>query len=180
MMFIRVHNWVRNLPRDVDLNYKRLNRYYYLRLKRLRGDPKILAGGTAIGILIGLTPTMPLHTILIIALTLITRTSTIAGIVSSFLICNPLTYFPIYYFSLKFGNIITPYEISWGGIRIVLDQLVQSENIVHSMKIIGNLGYETIVVMIVGGLFIALPFTFISYYGALYFFKQLNSKRENG
>ena len=161
------------------MNYKRLNRYYYLRLKRLRGDPKILAGGTAIGVLVGLTPTLPLHTVLIIALTLITRTSTIAGIISSFLICNPLTFFPIYYFSLLFGNILTPYEISWDGIRTVLNQLTQSENILYSFKIISNLGYETIVVMMTGGVVIALPFACISYYGAFYLFKYLNSKRGN-
>lgn len=174
-MFIHVHS----LVRYVDLNYKRLNRYYYLRLKRLRGNPKILAGGTAIGVLVGLTPTMPLHTVLIIALTLITRTSTIAGIISSFLICNPLTFFPIYYFSLLFGNILTPYEISWDGIRTVLNQLTQSENILYSIKIISNLGYETIVVMMTGGVVIALPFACISYYGAFYLFKYLNSKRGN-
>jgi len=159
------------------LNYKRLNRYYYLRLKRLRGDPKILAGGIALGVLIGLTPTMPLHTVLIIALTLLTRTSTIAGIVSSFLICNPLTYFPIYYFSLRVGNMLTPYQISWSSIRSVLGSLVQSEGILHSLKILGSLGYETIVVMVSGGFVIALPFAVISYYVALYLFKNLNAKR---
>ncbi|MBW1636777.1 MAG: DUF2062 domain-containing protein [Deltaproteobacteria bacterium] len=159
------------------MNYKRLNRYYYLRLKRLRGDPKILAGGIALGVLIGLTPTMPLHTVLIIALTLLTRTSTIAGIVSSFLICNPLTYFPIYYFSLRVGNMLTPYQISWSSIRSVLGSLVQSEGILHSLKILGSLGYETIVVMVSGGFVIALPFAVISYYVALYLFKNLNAKR---
>ena len=159
------------------MNYKRLNRYYYLRLKRLRGEPRILAGGIALGVLVGLTPTMPLHTALVVALTLATRTSTIAGIVSSFLVCNPLTYFPIYYFSLRVGNMLTSYEISWSSIRSVLGSLVQSEEILHSLKIIGNLGYETIVVMISGGFVIALPFAVISYYVALNLFKYLNAKR---
>ena len=145
----------------------------------MRGDPKILAGGIAIGILVGLTPTMPLHTVLVIALTLITRTSTIAGILSSFLICNPLTYFPIYYFSLRIGNMLTPYEISWSSIRDVLGLLVQSDEILHSIKILGNLGYETVIVMVSGGFVIALPFAVISYYCALYLFKNLNAKRSS-
>jgi len=145
----------------------------------LRGDPKILAGGTALGVLIGLTPTMPLHTVLIIGLTLLTRTSTIAGIVSSFLICNPLTYFPIYYFSLQVGNKITPYDINWSNVRDVLDLLVKSDKILHSIKILGNLGYETVVVMVAGGFVIALPCAVISYYCALYLFKNLNTKRSS-
>jgi uncharacterized protein (DUF2062 family) len=163
----------------LDLNYKRLNRYYYLRLKRLRGDPKFLAVGTALGVLVGLTPTMPLHTVLIIGLTLLTRTSTVAGIVSSFLICNPLTYFPIYYFSLQIGNKITPYDIRWSSVRDVLDLLVKSDEILHSIKILGNLGFETVVVMVSGGFVIALPFAVISYYCALYLFTNLNNKRSS-
>jgi uncharacterized protein (DUF2062 family) len=160
------------------LNLKRLNKYYYIRLKRLRGDPEILAGGLAIGVLIGLTPTIPFHTIVIIPLTIITRTSTIAGIISSWLICNPLTYFPIYYFSFVLGNIITPYKISWSSIRTVLDQLTHSENLIHSIKLIGNLGYETMAVMLTGGLIFAIPLALISYYMSLFLFNYLNSKRK--
>lgn len=161
------------------MNYKRLNKYYYLRLKRLRGDPRILAGGTAIGVLIGLTPTMPLHTILIIFLTIITRTSTVAGIVVSLVVCNPVTFFPIYYFSVFLGNIVTPYEISWPVIQVIFDQLIQSENILDSINIVAHLGYKSIIVMITGSIIIALPLAILSYYISLYTFKYLNSKRRN-
>jgi len=160
------------------LNLKRLNKYYYIRLKRLRGDPKILAGGLAIGILVGLTPTIPLHTIVIIPLTIVTRTSTIAGIVSSWLICNPLTYFPIYYFSLVLGNFVLPYNINWISIRTVLDQLTHSESLIGSIKLIGNLGYETMAVMLTGGLLIGLPLAIISYYMSLFLFRYLNTRRK--
>ena len=73
------------------MNFNRINKYYYLKFMRLRGDPKVLAGGVAIGVFVGLTPTIPLHTLLVIAFTIITRTSTIAGIISSVAVCNPLT-----------------------------------------------------------------------------------------
>lgn len=158
---------------------KRLYKYYYLRLKRLREDPKILAGGTAIGVLVGLTPTMPLHTLLVIALTIITRTSTIAGIIISLIICNPLTYFPIYYFSVFLGNLFTPYEINWSGIQIIFDQLVHSDSIIDSINIVAHLGYKSLVVMVTGGIIMALPFAISSYYISLYIFKYLNSKRRN-
>lgn len=154
------------------MNFNRLNKYYYLRFKRLRGDPIVLAGGVAIGVFVGLTPTIPLHTLLVIAFTIITRTSTIAGIISSVVVCNPLTYFPIYYFSAILGNFITPYQLNTESLETVFVQLTSSGSILDSLTLIGTLGYETIVVMVTGGLVLALPFTLASFYLALYFFRN--------
>ena len=106
------------------MNLWRINKYYFLRLKRLRGSPRALAGGTAIGVFIGLTPTMPLHTILIILLALLTRTSAVAGIIFSWLVCNPLTYLPIYYLSAVIGNHITPYELNLEKVQAILDHVL--------------------------------------------------------
>ncbi|MDP3478975.1 MAG: DUF2062 domain-containing protein, partial [Desulfoprunum sp.] len=50
------------------MRLKRLGKYYYLRFLRLKGDPYSLAFGTAIGVFVGLTPTMPLHTAIILIL----------------------------------------------------------------------------------------------------------------
>ena len=167
--------------RQTGLNLARINKYYYLRFKRLRGDPTILAGGTAIGVLVGLTPTIPLHTLLVIAFTIITRTSTIAGIISSLLVCNPLTYFPIYYFSVNLGNLITPYEINREWLETFFDQLINSGSILDSITLIGNLGYETIIVLVTGGMLLALPTAFVSFYLSLYFFRNFSGsyKKKN-
>jgi uncharacterized protein (DUF2062 family) len=81
------------------MNIKRLGRYYFLKFIRLKGDPKSLAAGTAIGVLIGLTPTIPLQSAFILALTLVTRTSVVAAMTAGWIICTPLTYVPIYYLS---------------------------------------------------------------------------------
>ena len=158
--------------RLTGLNFTRINKYYYLRFKRLRGKPKVLAGGVAIGVFVGLTPTIPLHTLLVIAFTIITRTSTIAGIIASVAVCNPLTYFPIYYLSAVLGNLITPYQLNLESLETVFVQLTSSGSILDSLTLIGTLGYETIVVMVTGGLVLALPFTVASYYLALYFFRN--------
>ncbi|WP_419174834.1 DUF2062 domain-containing protein [Desulfosediminicola sp.] len=155
----------------------RLGKYYFRRLQRLKGDPIALAGGFAIGVFIGFTPTMPLHTVAIIIATLATRTSTIAGILSSWVVCNPLTYFPIYYFSLVIGNAVTPYHLNWVKIKTTLDLLLTSESISQSMKLVMGLGCETIVVMLVGGIILALPFTIMSFYLSLKFFITVKQKR---
>lgn len=155
----------------------RLSKYYYRRFQRLRGDPRSLALGFAIGVFIGITPTMPLHTIAILLATLATRTSAIAGILSSWLVCNPLTYIPIYYFSLVIGNAATPYHLNWEKIRTVLDIVLSSESFSGSVDVVFSLGYEAAVVMLVGGAILALPFAIASYYLSLQFFITIRKKR---
>ena len=159
------------------MNLWRINKYYFLRLKRLRGSPRALAGGTAIGVFIGLTPTMPLHTILIILLALLTRTSAVAGIIFSWLVCNPLTYLPIYYLSAVIGNHITPYELNLEKVQALLDHVLAAGSFRKSLTIVMELGYEALTVMIAGGFCLALPLAAVSYYLALPFFTGIQKKR---
>ena len=44
------------------MTYKRTLKYCWLKLRRLQGDPKKLAWGMALGVFIGVTPTLPFHT----------------------------------------------------------------------------------------------------------------------
>lgn len=159
------------------MNFRRIGRYYYRRFQRLKGDPHALARGFAIGVFIGITPTMPFHTVTIILLALLARSSAIAGILSSWIVCNPLTYFPIYYFSLVIGNAVTPYHLNWAKIRYALDTLIHSDSIMQSIHTIGALGFEAVIVMVSGGTILAIPFTVISYYLSLKFFYAVKKKR---
>jgi uncharacterized protein (DUF2062 family) len=155
----------------------RLRKYYYLKFIRLKGDPRSLAAGTAIGVFVGLTPTMPLHTIAIIAMTLITRTSLIAAMTISWIVCNPLTYVPIYYFSLVIGNAVTPYNLSWEKIKAVLNLLLSHPGLGPSLQALADLGRDAIIVMVVGGCILAMPFTIASYYLSLSLFVKIRKKR---
>ncbi len=160
------------------MRYNRIGKYYYLRFLRLKGDPYSLAFGTAIGVFVGITPTIPLHTAIILVLTFMTRTSTIAGVLSSWLICNPLTYIPIYYFSTVVGNALTPYELNWQMIQEVVQALSSSKSIALSFDILVGLGFEALAVLIVGGCVLALPFALVSYYISLYTFLKIRAKRQ--
>jgi uncharacterized protein len=159
------------------MNLWRLFKYYYFRFKRLQGNPHALAGGTAIGVLVGLTPTIPFHTVLIVFLSLLTRTSTLAGIIISWIVCNPLTYLPIYYLSAMVGNHLTPYELNLRYVHRALEQAMAGDGIQNSLAVLANSGYQAMVVMGVGGLCLALPFAIASYYLALKFFVQIQKKR---
>ncbi len=160
------------------MRFDRLRKYYYLRFLRLKGDPYALAFGTAIGVFVGITPTIPLHTAIILVLTFATRTSTIAGILSSWVICNPLTYIPIYYFSTMVGNALTPYELNWQMIQVAVNALSSSQSIARSFEVLAGLGFEALAVLIVGGCVLALPFALVSYYISLYTFLNIRAKRQ--
>ncbi len=155
----------------------RFFKYYFIKFKRLQGTPHALAGGTAIGVFIGLTPTMPFHTVLIVFLSLSTRTSTLAGIIISWIVCNPLTYFPIYYLSARIGNYLTPYELNLKIVKSSVEQAMSGDGLLDSISTLAQSGYQSLIVMGVGGVCLALPFAVVSYYLALMFFIQIQKKR---
>ena len=159
------------------MNISRTIRYYYIRLIRLKGTPHSLALGSALGVYIGITPTMPFHTILIFMFTIATRSSFIAGLITSWLVCNPITYIPQYYFSTKIGNMVTPYELNWESIKEVLDVLLSDASLRERLVAFMAMGYESVVVLIVGGCILAFPFAVASYYSSYFLFVKIRKKR---
>ena len=155
---------------------KRFIRYYYLRFIRLQGSPRSLALGTAIGAAIALTPTVPLHTILILLVTLMLRVNPLAGIIAGTLISNPLTVVVQYYFSWKIGNAIFPDRLTWTRIQMVLETIEES-GLVDGLKTLSHLGLDSILVMMTGGLIIALPTGVIIYFFTHWFFIKIQLKR---
>jgi uncharacterized protein (DUF2062 family) len=152
-------------------------KYYYLKIKRFRGSPQSLASGIAIGVFVGLTPTMPFHTLLILAVCFLTRTSAITAIAVSWFVCNPLTYFPIYYFAAIVGNRVTPYSLQMKEVKILIEQFRLEHSFSEIMTTLFNFGYEAIVVLLVGGLIIAAPCGLLSYYISLAAIRTVREKR---
>lgn len=160
----------------MPFSLKRIARYYTLRFKRLRGDPRALALGSAVGVFIGLTPTLPLHTVAIIGVTLLMRVSTIAALIAAAVVSNPLTFVPQYYACWKVGNYLLPERLTWERIKEVLDVLT-THGIADSLKTVSHLSMDAVFVMMTGGILIALPAAFISYYFSLRFFIKIREKR---
>ena len=102
----------------------------------------------------------------------------IAAYTVSWLVCNPLTYIPIYYFSLVIGNAVTPYDLSWEKIKAVLNLILSHPGLGPSLQALANLGYEAIIVMVVGGCILAVPFTVLSYYFSFSLFRKVRKKRK--
>jgi len=159
------------------MNLSRLQKFYYLKFLRIKGDPSSIAWGSFIGAFIGTLPVMPFHTIGIIAVCMLTRNSTMAGLLASLAISNPFTYIPIYYACLKIGNFLTPYQMSWGKIDAILQVIVSGHGFRESIDILSSLGSEIFIVMLTGGFVLALPTAIICYCFTLNLFIKIRERR---
>lgn len=159
------------------MNFTRLKQYYYLKFLRIKGDPKDIAWGAFIGALIGTMPVMPFHTIGIIAVCFLTRTSAMAGLIVSLAISNPFTYIPIYYISMVIGNYLTPYQVTWAKIHSILDVIISGHGFKESVTMLASQGSELFIVMLTGGLVLAVPTAVFSYIFTLRLFLKIREKR---
>jgi uncharacterized protein (DUF2062 family) len=156
---------------------RRTIRYYYLRTIRLQGDPHVLARGVAVGIFVGITPTIPLHTILAIILAFILRSSKIAALLFTVIVSNPFTIFFQYYFSWRLGTWLTFKDLSWEEIQAVLDLISAHTSFREIVITLSGLGQDALLVLLVGGTCLALPFALLGYLLAYYFFSRLQKKK---
>lgn len=157
---------------------KRFFRYYYIRFIRLRGEPDAIARGIAIGVFIGITPTIPLHTALSLLFAMIFKGSKIGALLAATIASNPLTIFPLYYLSWRIGNLLTPYNLSWERIQQTLNILLGDVSFMEKLTAINGLGQEAIIVMVLGGVVLALPFSVASYFAGLHFFTALRKRKK--
>ena len=162
----------------------RLPRYYLLRIKRLKGDPEYLARGLAFGVFMGVLPLAPVQTIILVPLTVLLRVSTLAAFIASVLVSNPLTFMPQYYLTWKVGNAVLPDRISWERLNEILTEvtaILEREEllngIVLSLKTLSRLGMETLSVLLVGGVIIAVPASIVAYCFGRRFFRAVHERR---
>ena len=161
----------------MKLEPQRASRYYYLKLLRLRGHPGILARGVAIGTFIGITPTIPFHTILALFFAIILRGSKATALIAAVVVSNPLTFFLQYYFSWKIGNWFTPADHSWGEVESLLEAIISGGNFGGKLAALAEIGLESFMVLIGGGVILAVPFTIAFYLVSFLFFRSIQKKR---
>jgi len=161
----------------MKLEPRRAARYYYLRFIRLRGHPSVLARGVAVGTFIGITPTIPFHTILTLFFAFILRGSKVTGLLAAVAVSNPLTFFLQYYFSWKIGNWFTPANHSWEEVESLLEAILSGGNFGGKLSALAEIGLESFMILIGGGIILATPFTIAFYLGSFMFFKSIEKKR---
>jgi hypothetical protein len=120
------------------------------RIKHLNGDPHDVALGMAIGVFIGVTPTIPLHTALALLLAFVFRASKPAAMIGVW-ISNPVT-IPVFYLgSYKAGAFLL-------GISMPFD--LKYDSIMELAKV----GLDATLAMLLGGVVIGIPPAVGAYY----------------
>jgi uncharacterized protein len=120
------------------------------RVKKLDGDPHYIAKGMAIGVFVSLTPTMPFHTVIAVALAFILRGSKAAAAIGVWF-CNPVSAPFFYLGSYKLGMFILGHSAPFN---------VKYESVLELLK----LGMGVTVAMIVGGVILGILPGFTSYF----------------
>lgn len=105
-----MYNKTRKQSKVFNSRQKRLKclrtfRYYYLRLLRLEGNPKVIARGLACGVFAGCFPWFGFQTIIGILLAFLLRGNKLAAALGTW-VSNPLTYAPLFFFNFKIGQFI--------------------------------------------------------------------------
>ncbi len=156
---------------------KRTFRYYWLRLRRLQGNPFVLARGVGIGAFVGFTPTIPFHTGLTIFFCTLFKGNVVAAIIANWIVSNPLTIPVQYYLAWKIGVWITSVRITWEQVCSMLNQLQQA-GFIEASKLIFIKFSKIMYCLLAGGMVLALPVGIFFYFLALYFYLRRQKRRQ--
>ena len=137
---------------------------FVTRVKSLQGDPNYIARGMAIGVFIGVTPTIPFHTASALFLSFVFKGSKPAAAAGVW-ICNPIT-IPFFY--------IASYKIG----AFLCNLSIDIEPEFRSITEILELGFEITMAMMVGGVLMGLPLGVISYFITLKIFKRIRQRKK--
>jgi len=155
----------KKISKSISLSLKQKFQRYLAEIRQLEGDPNYVARGMAIGVFIGMTPTIPLHTILAIALAFIFRGSKPAAVIGVW-VANPLTIPFFYITSYQIGIFLFKISTPFNPTHISIHQLIE-------------LGFEITIAMVIGGMVLGIPFGIIAYCVTWRIIKSIRSSKEN-
>jgi len=146
------------------MTLRRTIRYHWLKFRRLQGDPRRLAWGMAMGIFIGVTPTMPFHTVAVLTLAPLFRVSMITAFMGV-IIMNPVTMVPMYLAAYKVGQLLL-----YQGRPLIFPEIYNYHTLLDLLWR-GGLALQ------VGGVTIALPSAILSYFLTLWVIQRYRRQK---
>jgi len=147
------------------MNYKEKIRQVIIRFKQLNGDPHYVALGMAIGVFISVTPTIPFHTVIALALAFILRGSKAAAAIGVWF-SNPVT-IPLFYKG--------SYDV---GVSILGNSApfsTEYESILELLK----LGADVTIAMITGGVILGILPAIAAYFITRRIFIKLRLRKKS-
>ena len=146
------------------MTLKRFLRYHWLKFLRLQDNPQKLALGMALGVFIGVTPTVPFHTVGALFLAGLLRVSPITAYVGIW-IMNPVTMAPLYLLAYKVGEILLH-----KGAPLTLPET-------YNFKAMLDLLWRGGLALQVGGVIIAFPPAIVSYFLTLWIVQRYRRRK---
>ena len=139
-------------------------REFYTRFLSLSGAPQDIARAMTLGIFIGVTPTIPFHTALVMVSCLVFRQNITAAVLGATIVSNPLTIPFLYLAAYELGVVVlgmpaNPFAVTRYDIRSVLE-----------------IGLHILYPLQVGGLLLAALFAVPSYFLARHAVVKIRSR----
>lgn len=151
---------------SVFIRIKRLVRYNYLKVLRLKTSSHSIALGLAVGVFGGCLPALPglpLQSLVGLLLAFVFRASKIAALVGTW-ISNPLNWFVFYWAEYKIGSLIIPMDLKIDPLSMNIHDLV-------------SMGMKGILVLVVGGAILGLPLGLLTYVVSLPLIRDYRRRR---
>jgi uncharacterized protein (DUF2062 family) len=143
---------------------RRVLRYHWLKFRRLQEDPRKIAGGMALGIFIGITPTIPFHLVTALPLAALLRVSPVTAFIG-LQIGNPLTIPAIYLAAYKVGQFLL-----YRGKPLVFPET-------FSFKAWICVLWQGGVALQVGGVILAIPPAIAAYFLTLWIVQRFHRRK---
>ncbi|MBM4300915.1 MAG: DUF2062 domain-containing protein [Deltaproteobacteria bacterium] len=143
---------------------RRVLRYHWLKFRRLQEDPRKIAGGMALGVFIGITPTIPFHMVGVLALAALLRVSPVTAFIG-IQIGNPLTIVPLYIAAYKVGQFLL-----YSGKPLVFPET-------FSFKAWISVLWQGEVALQVGGVILAIPPAIVAYFLTLWIVQRYHRRK---
>lgn len=158
------------------MKFQRQLKYYYLRFIRLRGEPRELALGMALGIFSGMMPILPFQTALAVALAIFFKVSKITAALGTW-VSNPFNWYFLYYYSYKLGAFILGTPEKSPVFSSVMTSIRSGEESMVILREILGAGGIFVSTFLLGGLVMGFVVAPPSYLLLLYIFKHIRTWR---
>ena len=150
---------------------KRVLYYLYFRIVRLRGTPESIARGVALGVFVGMTPTMGFQMAIGTFIATMLKQNIIATAATVW-ITNPLTFIPIYTFNYSVGK----WFLSRSGEHVFTEKMF-GESMFSSMKNVFNMGWEKVYILWFGSVVVGIFTSVLLYYISVPVIKKFQGRR---